>query len=29
LKGMNKGDYRILKIHEMKKLWNLSLNGKW
>jgi len=28
LKGMNKGDYRILKIHEMKKLWNLSLNGK-
>lgn len=28
LKGLNKGDYRTLKIHEMKKLWNLSQNGK-
>ncbi len=28
LKGMNKGDYRVLKIHEIKKLWNLSQNGK-
>lgn len=27
LKGMNKGDYRPLKIHERKKLWNLSSNG--
>ncbi len=27
LKGLNKGDYRALKIHEMKKLWNLSQNG--
>ncbi len=26
LKGMNKGDYRPLKIHEVKKLWNLSIN---
>jgi 23S rRNA pseudouridine2605 synthase len=29
LKGMNKGDCRPLKIHEMKKLWNLSENGKY
>lgn len=28
LKGMNKGDCRPMKIHEMKKLWNLSQNGK-
>lgn len=28
LKGMNRGDYRVLKIHEMKKLRNLSVNGK-
>ncbi len=27
LKGLNKGDYRKLKIHEIKKLWNLSENG--
>lgn len=27
LKGLNKGDYRRLKIHEVKKLWNLSENG--
>ncbi|XMB72361.1 pseudouridine synthase [Mycoplasmatota bacterium WC30] len=27
LKGLNKGDYRTLKIHEIKKLWNLSQNG--
>jgi len=24
LKGMNRGDYRILKAHEIKTLWNLS-----
>lgn len=28
LKGLNKGEFRPLKIHEMKKLWNLSQNGK-
>jgi len=27
LRGMDRGDYRVLKIHEMKKLWNLSQNG--
>ena len=27
LKGLNKGEYRRLKIHEVKKLWNLSENG--
>ena len=27
LKGLNKGQYRILKIHEVKKLWNLTENG--
>ena len=27
LKGMNRGDYRVLKVHEIKKLWNLSVNG--
>ncbi|MBN2540349.1 MAG: rRNA pseudouridine synthase [Bacilli bacterium] len=27
LKGMNRGDYRALKIHEVKKLWNLSKNS--
>ncbi|OQX94123.1 MAG: pseudouridine synthase [Tenericutes bacterium 4572_104] len=27
LKGLNRGDYRVLKIHEIKKLWNLSNNG--
>ncbi|MBI9009479.1 MAG: rRNA pseudouridine synthase [Tenericutes bacterium] len=27
LKGLNKGEYRKLKIHEIKKLWNLSENG--
>ena len=27
LKGLNKGEYRKLKIHEVKKLWNLSSNG--
>lgn len=26
LKGLDRGDYRVLKIHEMKKLWNLSQN---
>lgn len=28
LKGLNRGDYRKLKIHEVKKLWNLSNFGK-
>lgn len=28
LSELGKGSYRILKIHEMKKLWNLSQNGK-
>lgn len=27
LKGLNKGDFRKLKIHEVKKLYNLSQNG--
>ncbi|MCK5731429.1 MAG: rRNA pseudouridine synthase, partial [Tenericutes bacterium] len=27
LKGLEKGEYRKLKIHEVKKLWNLSENG--
>ncbi len=27
LKGLNRGEYRMLKIHEIKKLWNLSNNG--
>lgn len=27
LKGLNRGDYRALKIHEIKKLWNMSENG--
>ncbi len=27
LKGLNRGEYRVLKIHEIKKLWNLSNNG--
>jgi 23S rRNA pseudouridine2605 synthase len=27
LKGLNKGDFRRLKIHEVKKLYNLSQNG--
>jgi len=27
LKGMNRGDYRPLKIHEIKKLWYLSKNS--
>ncbi|MCK4551764.1 MAG: rRNA pseudouridine synthase [Tenericutes bacterium] len=27
LKGLEKGEYRRLKIHEVKKLWNLSENG--
>ncbi len=27
LKGLNKGQFRNLKIHEVKKLWNLSENG--
>jgi len=28
LKGMNRGDYRSLKVHEIKKLWNLSNIGE-
>ncbi len=27
LKGLDSGGYRALKIHEIKKLWNLSENG--
>lgn len=27
LKGLNKGQFRNLKIHEVKKLWNLTENG--
>lgn len=27
LQGLNRGEYRPLKIHEVKKLWNLSQNG--
>lgn len=27
LKGLNKGEYRRLKVHEIKKLWNSSENG--
>ncbi len=26
--GLNQGEYRRLKVHEVKKLWNLSQNGK-
>jgi len=28
IEGLKEGDYRVLKVHEIKQLWNLSRNGK-